>query len=164
MSDANRQSVERCKYRHDWTINPELGAERNIVCRNCRKQPNAKELKRAEAILHLRTILPKGSTVYTILKHVSRSGMTRGIDCYALSVETRKGQEDGHEYQKQVAEPIWITPYVGHAIESPQPIDYWRKSLGLKVGGCGMDMGFHVVNSLSYALYDNGYAIKHQWL
>lgn len=154
MSDANKQSV--CKYKHDWTINPELGAERNIVCRNCRKVPNAKEMKRAEAILHLRTILPRGSTVYTILRSVSRSGMTRGIDCYMLSIENVGGQ--------QVAVPNWITSYVGHAIDSPQPENYWRKSLGLKVGGCGMDMGFHVVNSLSYALYDDGYAIKHAWL
>jgi hypothetical protein len=121
-----------------------------------------KEEKRIEAILHLRKILPKGSTVYTILKHVSRSGMTRGIDCYALSVEGGPcvaGHNNG-----TYAVPIWITSWVGHAIDSPQPIDYWRKSMGLKVGGCGMDMGFHVVNSLSYALYDDGYALKHAWL
>jgi len=32
----------------------------------------------------LRRILPPGATVYTILRHVSRSGMRRRLDVYAL--------------------------------------------------------------------------------
>ena len=32
------------------------------------------------------------------------------------------------------------------------------------VGGCGMDMGFHLVYTLSSVLYDDGYAIKQEWL
>lgn len=156
MSDANKQSVERCKYRHDWTINPELNGERYIVCRQCRVRPTAKQTKEAEAIVHLRSVLKPGDTVYTVLRHVSRSGMTRGIDCYLI--------EDNR--------PVWITGYVGHAIGSPQPEEYWRKSMGLKVGGCGMDMGFHVVYTLSRVLFafdrdenkDTGYNLKHEWL
>lgn len=99
-----------------------------------------KETERAEAIEHLRKILKAGDTVYTVLKHVSKSGMTRGIEVYAII--------DGN--------PQWITAYVGKAIGEPQPLSYWEKSLGLKIGGCGMDMGFHVVNSLSYALFPDG--------
>jgi hypothetical protein len=157
MSDAEKQSIEKC-IRHDWYKVPYSETTNEyFVCRRCNHLAKGKEIKRAEAYVFLRSVLPKGSTVYTILKHVSRSGMTRGIDCYALTVEA-----DGNG--GTVARPLWITSWVGHAIDSPQPIDYWRKSLGLKVGGCGMDMGFHVVNSLSCALYDDGYAIKHQWL
>lgn len=100
-----------------------------------------KDVERQEAIEQLRGMIKPGDTVYTILRHVSRSGMTRGIDVYTL--------EDN--------KPVWITAYVGKAIDQPQPMDYWRKSMGLKIGGCGMDMGFHVVNSLSYALYGKGY-------
>ena len=55
------------------------------------------------------------------------------------------------------------------------------KTGGLRVSGCGMDMGFHVVYNLGYALWpdgtpephgtrngapdsDGGYALKHRWL
>jgi len=38
----------------------------------------------------------------------------------------------------------------------------------LRVGGCGMDMGFHIVYSLSLALYgsanDGGYTLSQEWL
>jgi hypothetical protein len=34
----------------------------------------------------------------------------------------------------------------------------------IRVSGCGMDMGYHLVHSLSYALYGDGYALKHEWL
>lgn len=89
---------------------------------------------------------------------------------------------------------MWISAYVGHAIGSPQSYRNWEKSLGLTVGGCGMDMGFHLVYNLSRVLFpsgfecigkgcpsndhsngdrnyephrhtgDGGYAIKHRWL
>ncbi len=31
-----------------------------------------------------------------------------------------------------------------------------RKNWGVKMGGCGMDMGYHLVNNLGYALFPNG--------
>lgn len=137
MSDANRQSVKvkRCEYRHRWAKLPEHG----YACETCDYRPanGSKNWQEAEAIVHLQELLHPGDTVYTVLRHVSRSGMSRGIDVYYLV--------DGA--------PIWITSYVGHAIGSPQPEAYWRKSLGLKIGGCGMDMGFHVVESLSRVIY-----------
>jgi len=167
MSDATKQSVERCKYRHEWYKVPRSETTNEYyVCRKCNHLAKGKEEKEAEAIVHLRSILKPGDTVYTVLRHVSRSGMTRGIDCYAMSVEPGFGSSDDLR-----AVPVWITSYVGHAIGSPQPLDYWRKSMGLKIGGCGMDMGFHVVYTLSRVLFhelddkkDGGYALKHQWL
>ena len=49
---------------------------------------------------------------------------------------------------------------------------YVSKILGYKlkdngaifVKGCGMDMGFHVVYSLSQTLFNDGYAIKQRWI
>ena len=38
---------------------------------------------------------------------------------------------------------------------------------GYKVGGCGMDMGFHLVYTLSSLLYKKdrgGYELRHEWL
>lgn len=146
MSDAKvkpMQSVERCKYRHDWVkvADGYKQAPDGYICRKCNYAPkrDTELFREAEAILHLRSILKPSDTVYTVLRHVSRSGMSRGIDCYVMS-------KDG-------GEPAWITAYVGHAIGTPQSMEDWRKSRGLKVGGCGMDMGFHVVNSLSMVIF-----------
>lgn len=139
--------VERCKYGHNWeetgTIDhaPEGTTTPFIRCQVCKSVPKAKELQAAEAIIHLRKVLKPGDTVYTVLRHVSRSGMSRNIDLYKMST-------DG---------PVWISAYVGHAIGSPQSEKNWQRSQGLTVSGCGMDMGFHLVYNLSRVLYPNGF-------
>jgi hypothetical protein len=92
----------------------------------------AKQREKEESRQALRKLLKPGDTVYTVLRHVSRSGMMREIDLYIV----RKG------------EPWYITYHVGKALEYSQ-----RNHSGLRVSGCGMDMGFHVVHSLGYALY-----------
>lgn len=94
--------------------------------------------ERDAAIAELRATLTPGTTVYTVLRHVSRSGMSRDIDVYVM---------EGNE-------PRRITWTVSKATD----IRYDRKAEALKVGGCGMDMGFHVVYNLSRALYDRGHA------
>ena len=88
---------------------------------------------KASAIERLRPILPPGSTVYCILRHVSRSGMQRRISFYAI--------QDG--------EPRFLDGYIGDVLGLSRP----PKLNGLTVRGCGMDMGFHVVSELSYALF-----------
>ena len=102
-----------------------------------------------------------GSTVYTILRHVSASGMSRVIDLVVI----HKG------------EPCRIS----HAAAALISYNLDPKHDGLKVGGAGMDMGFHVVYSLSSRLWpkgtpkahsmrngepdrDGGYALKQRWL
>lgn len=90
-----------------------------------------------EARATLRELLPPGSTVYTVLRHVSRSGMQRTIGC---AVRT----EDGiREVSYLVAKAC------GYRMD--------RDRMGVKIGGCGMDMGFAVVYDLSYALNPKGY-------
>jgi len=126
------QKHAKCEYSHQWESR---GGQ--IACGRCGHLPTAKEIQVAEAILHLREVLKPGDTVYTVLRHVSRSGMSRNIDLYYMA--------DG--------EPQWISGYVGHAIGSPQSRKNWERSQGLTVGGCGMDMGFHIVNSLSYVIF-----------
>src|SRR5476651_1853736 len=97
------------------------------------KRISKAEQERTEAIKHLRTLIKPGDTVYTVLRHVSRSGMTRGIDCYVFRHEDGAVMRNNRECH---AEPLWITSYVGKAIGSPQSMEYWRNSLGLKIGGC----------------------------
>ena len=117
----------------------------------------------------LKKLCKPGATVWTVLRHVSASGMTRWIDLYVIKKN----------------EPMRITWHVSQLVGT-----YDRKREALKVGGCGMDMGFHVVHNLSYALhgfksrgpdadeaakagrpftprpghYRGGYSLNHRWL
>lgn len=81
----------------------------------------------------LRKVLKPGTTVYTLVTHVSRSGMYR-----RLKVIGPKSNN--------------ITPLVAHATGMTLNSD---GTLG--VSGCGMDMGFHTVFHLSCALYPKGF-------
>jgi hypothetical protein len=90
-----------------------------------------------DAITYLKTQLSPGDTVYCVLRHVSRSGMMRHIDFYKMT-------DDG---------PQWLSPNVAEALDYPT-----SDSGALKVGGCGMDMGFHVVYTLSRTLFRDGWA------
>jgi len=96
--------------------------------------------------------LSKGDRVYTIQRHVSASGMSRDI-----SVFIAKGERIEN-----------ITYYVAHAIG-------WRLverngHRAIRVNGCGMDMGFHLIYTLSSVLFrgavegDAGYSLKQEAL
>ena len=106
--------------------------------------------EKTEAIETLNKWLAVGDTVYTILRHRSSSGMTRWLDLYVI--------KDGR--------PLRLTYSACKALGYP----YDRKHDSLKVTGCGMDMGFHVVYSLAYVLNngktegDAGYSLQHNWL
>jgi len=93
---------------------------------------------------HLKKLLKKGTTVYTVLRHVSKSGMQRRIDVYVI----RKN------------EPHFISGYVGNLLG----YNFKGYNSGLVVNGGGMDMGFHLVHSLSHALFKQSYALKHHWI
>lgn len=95
------------------------------------------------AIERLHEILKPGDKVYTILRHVSKSGMNRCIDLYAFKNEP--GEAEPVKYR--------LTGYVCDACG----YTYDRKHESLKIGGCGMDMGFAVVYDLSYVLWPSGY-------
>jgi hypothetical protein len=81
----------------------------------------------------LRDVLKPGDTVRVILRHCSRSGMTRSISPIIHS----------EDYSWAVARLL------GH------PFD--RTNGGVKMGGCGMDMGFELVYQLSRTLYRGGF-------
>lgn len=109
-------------------------------------------LEQEETTKTLKAVLKDSNgVVYTILRSVSRSGMTRHISCYVWSKSEKR--------------PIWLDGYIaklglysrGHDFK-----DY------LIVRGCGMDMGFEVVYSLSAHLFGyehkNAYKLKQEWL
>src|SRR5690349_7420785 len=120
-----------------------------------------KACNKANALAELRALCPPGSTVYTILRSVSRSGMSRVITPLVLT-------PDG---------PRYLTHTVGTLLGLTSKRGFQD---GLRIDGGGMDMGFHLVNSLSYALHGMGrgreihalsgntdrpgYTLNHRWL
>lgn len=86
-----------------------------------------------EAIKELKKYLKQGDTVYTILRHVSSSGMSRVIDC-------------------KVANKDKSISHIGYLVANALDYKYDSKKEGIRVGGCGMDMGFHIVSGLAYTL------------
>lgn len=101
-----------------------------------RKQVEARE--REDAADRLRELVKPGGTVFTILRHVSRSGMLRHITLHIMGAE-----KDG---------TLDITHLAAKAMGEKR-----ADNGGIKMGGCGMDMGFSLVYSLSTILYGNGY-------
>lgn len=122
-----------------------------------------------EAIASLKTHLKPGSTVYTVLRHRSCSGMSRSIDLFVVKNN----------------EPFNISWLAGRAMGYRVDQLYG----GLKTQGCGMDMGFSLVYNLGRTLFpkgfnpakagqrygrngapadqrdnDGGYALNHRWL
>ena len=88
--------------------------------------------------------IKEGDTVFTICRQVSRSGMYRHISVVVL--------RDGS--------PLHISSDVASLLDYP----FKQKTHAVGVSGCGMDMGFHLVHSLSEELFGDGYALKQRWL
>jgi hypothetical protein len=116
-----------------------------------KKEQKALDVQDAKKQL-LAHYVSEGSTVYTVLRSVSSSGMSR-----TLSLKVAK---DG--------KILDLTYYAGIVLD--WPIVEVNGSRALRVGGCGMDMGFHTVYSLSRSLFreegntkDAGYLLNHAW-
>lgn len=93
-----------------------------------------KEQDRQEAIARLRALAPAKSTIYVVVKHVSRSGMQRHI---AAFIQTPTGLRN---ISGDVAEIVgWK----------------WLDDDSVAVSGCGMDMGFHLVYTLASYVWRN---------
>ena len=105
-------------------------------------------MTKEEAIKRLKEEIKKGDILFTQLNHVSQSGMTRHISVKQI----RKNY------------PFDWTRLISIALDWKEGKNRFGNYNGIKVGGCGMDMGFHLVYTLSSVLYNDGYAIKHSWL
>lgn len=120
------------------------------------------------ALDYISKLCPVGKTVYTTVHKVSSTGMSRTMSVFVVD------EDDSIRN---------ITSYVAMLTGNT----YLRDKNHLRVGGCGMDMGFHVVYSLGRCLYpdgfklpkdkkygrngdtsgydkDGGYALNQQWL
>ena len=91
----------------------------------------------ADTIKWIRKTRPK---IYTLINHVSQSGMLRIIDVFALRNNNK----------------IWLSPL----IEKMTSYNRDNTRDGLRVGGCGMDMGFAVVYAFSKACFPTGFKYR----
>ncbi len=152
---SKRQTYMRTKEGTVWaTTHPEYHND-------CERLPQAegKRLRAEYCQAELRTLLKPGDTVYCLVRSVAKSGMSRKISCYITAGTGIRN----------------IDVLVADAID-------WRYTdAGIYVGGCGMDMGFHLVYTLGRCLWpggtpeahgsrngapdkDGGYALKKEWM
>ena len=89
------------------------------------------------ALDRIREIVKAGDTLHTILRHCSRSGMSRAISMVLIN------GGDSFHLDRLASRALGYTRN--------------KKHNGLTIGGCGMDMGFAMVYDLSRALFPNGF-------
>lgn len=129
----------------------------------------AEQAEKERALTTLREWLRPGDTVHCVLNHVSQSGMMREISLYKIC------GDDTRSLSRLASVAL------GYRL---------GKHGGLRIGGCGMDMGFAIVYDLAHTLWpdgfpcageqclsndhsnretktyhlDGGYALRHIWL
>lgn len=108
--------------------------------------------ERTEAAERLRGFLSGDRPeLLCVLRHVSRSGMSRDISLFVVDAD---------------GELVNVTFYAAQVLgETPRDRDGQRV---IRVNGCGMDMGFHLVYSVSSILFAEreraGYVVRHRWI
>ena len=113
----------------------------------------AQTAERNEAIAELREMIQQGDTIYTTLKKVSASGMSRCIDVRVIKDN----------------KPIWLSSRVALALGKT----YDEKTQSVRIRDCGMDMGFAIVYNLARVLFpeekgtnqpDPAYLLNQKWM
>jgi hypothetical protein len=100
-------------------------------------------MTKEEAIKTLKENIKKGDLIYTQLNHISQSGMMRHIQVRQIK----------NNY------PLDWSRLVAVALDWKEAKSRFGGYNGIKVGGCGMDMGFHLVYTLfNEFLYNDGYS------
>lgn len=169
-SDAVKQSVEAREIRPAWKHTDDDGTVREgsaqwaviasesgvILAYGEQEQMQARAAKwnqkpaeipeklrdKMESAADLKQLLKPGDTVQTILRNCSRSGMSRRISL----VIARDGE---------VRDITWDAARVME--ENIKGRAGYVQDAGITVGGCGMDMGFHLVYNLSRTLFPFGF-------
>ena len=100
-----------------------------------------KEAKKS--LEELRNLVSDGDTIHYTVRKVSSSGLYRHIDFYKFEPYIKEG--DGSQYR---CIKLWLSYHIAGALDYP----FKESTHSVGVQGGGMDMGFHVINSLRSAL------------
>jgi len=132
-----------------------IGTRNMTTATLTKKQEMQQDKENARAFL--RSVFDKQErpTVYTVLRHVSSSGMSRDISLFTM-------------HEGQILNITWYASRASSVCSSLKERNGFNV---IRVGGCGMDMGFHAVYSLSCSLYcpdkydhDSAYKLDQRWL
>jgi hypothetical protein len=120
-----------------------------MTTKTARRAFNAYQVQQSEK-RHALQLLGDNRNVYTILRRVSASGMTRAISLKII----KDGELIDITYTAARALGEKCVEVNGHNV--------------IKVQGCGMDMGFHLVYNLASVLFAGqeraGYELKQRWI
>jgi hypothetical protein len=100
-----------------------------------------------QAKKRLLEILSKKDKVFYIVTNVSPSGMYRHI--YFCTFKYEKGE----------IRRYWLSGLFSSLLGYPI-----KKNDSLGVGGCGMDMGFHIISQVSSELFEDYKILKYELL
>lgn len=100
-----------------------------------------KKSDKIDSINYLEKLLGEGDVIYTSLAKVSNSGMYRHIKPFVIKDNKL----------------LCLTWYVAQALEYP----YKEKTHAVGINGCGMDMGFSLIDNLSRKL---NIKLNQQWI
>lgn len=146
-----------------------------------------------EARADLLKLLKPGQIIHPVLRHRSASGMSRVIDLLIAydhfdsiyppkpaDVAAYPGEKDFTAKPKRVRTGPRVRS-IGWIAAKAMGRNFDSDLQGIKIGGCGMDMGFALVYDLGATLWpkgtpkphgkrngepdsEGGYALKHSWL
>ena len=105
-----------------------------------------KQQEKEEARAYILSLLEgqERPTAYTIIRSVSSSGMSRQISVKVI--------KEGRLYD--------ISFSVAKLLDYPL---VQKAHNAVRVNGCGMDMGFHIVSSMSRVLFGDDYKVRQEW-
>lgn len=128
----------------------------------------AKRTKAAQAeyeaeLARLREWLKPGDTVYTILDHISASGMSRAIRVVVPMIHAKDGVlNPDSPIENYTAEFLHPNYAVGKVLGLRHWTRNGREQDTLVVSGAGMDMGFSIVYDLGRHLWPDGFPCSGQ--
>lgn len=96
-------------------------------------------------------LYPRGSTVFTIIRHVAQSGMSRDISIVYIGT--------GSDGSPSVAWPSYaVAAVTGYAMSSN------ATNNAIRVKGCGANFAQSIVSDLAWRLYGDSDALRYQSL
>jgi hypothetical protein len=119
------------------------------------EKPNQEEINQLKAWIEANNY-----TVFTVIRHVSKSRMYREI-IVVIPITTWGDVSAGDN-------PACVTRFIhpSYTIAGVLGRQYSEKhgNNAVVCNGCGMDMGFDLVYQLSSVLYGDGYKIRQEWI
>ncbi len=106
-----------------------------------------------DARTRLRAVMPVGSTIYLVMRHISKSGMSHDVDVYTIRVGV--GAVEG----STAIDLRWWSRIVAQALDIRQ-----TKHGYVRVHGCGFDVGHDIASNLGHYLHGDVRALRHEWI